>query len=520
MHSRFGCARRDAAPWRLIRRRGGRPPERPRRTGRAALLEVRDIALRFGGIVALDGVSFALERGPDPGPDRSERRRQDDAVQLHQPPLHAEPRRHPVRRAARCSTGRRIASPRSASPAPFRTWRCSARKRVLDNVRIGGHARCRGDFLTDALRLPVGAAAGGGADRDRLGAARACSICARWRCGRRPGCRSAPASGSSWRARWPHARSCCCSTSRPAGSTHERGRRARRADPAHPRRAAGHRAARRASHGLVMSVSDKVVALDFGRKIAEGTPAAVQQDAAVIGAYLGTGQPHGARSRAMMLEVSGLDAFYGEDQALYGVGFALDEGRCARCSAPTAPARRPCCARCAAWSAPAARSASTGKPDRRLGDRGHRAARHRACAGGPRHVCRALTVEENLQLGAMTRRDRAGIAADIEQVYAHFPRLKERRAQQAGTLSGGEQQMLAVGRALMLRPRLMLLDEPSFGLAPLVVEELFAILRRVNRETRGGDADRRAERRAGARPRRTRLPARNRPHRHGRARPP
>jgi len=91
------------------------------------------------------------------------------------------------------------------------------------------------------------------------------------------------------------------------------------------------------------------------------------------------------------------------------------------------------------------------------------------------------TVEENLQIGAMTRRDRKEIAADVERVYGYFPRLKERHGQQAGTLSGGEQQMLAVGRAMMLRPRLMLLDEPSFGLAPLIVEELFGILRTLNR---------------------------------------
>jgi branched-chain amino acid transport system ATP-binding protein len=91
------------------------------------------------------------------------------------------------------------------------------------------------------------------------------------------------------------------------------------------------------------------------------------------------------------------------------------------------------------------------------------------------------TVEENLQIGAMTRWDRPGIVADVERVYGYFPRLKERRGQQAGTLSGGEQQMLAVARAMMLRPKLMLLDEPSFGLAPLVVQELFAILRTLNR---------------------------------------
>jgi branched-chain amino acid transport system ATP-binding protein len=91
-----------------------------------------------------------------------------------------------------------------------------------------------------------------------------------------------------------------------------------------------------------------------------------------------------------------------------------------------------------------------------------------------------LTVEENLRLGAYTRHDKR-VAADFERLYGYFPRLKERRRQQAGTLSGGEQQMLAISRALMLRPKLLLLDEPSFGLAPLMVEEIFRILRSINR---------------------------------------
>jgi branched-chain amino acid transport system ATP-binding protein len=95
-----------------------------------------------------------------------------------------------------------------------------------------------------------------------------------------------------------------------------------------------------------------------------------------------------------------------------------------------------------------------------------------------------LTTEENLRLGAYTRKDRDAVEADLERMYGLFPRLKERRSQQAGTLSGGEQQMLAVSRALMLRPKLMLLDEPSFGLAPLIVKELFGILRTVNEKER------------------------------------
>jgi branched-chain amino acid transport system ATP-binding protein len=92
-----------------------------------------------------------------------------------------------------------------------------------------------------------------------------------------------------------------------------------------------------------------------------------------------------------------------------------------------------------------------------------------------------LTVEENLQLGAITRSDRGAVAEDLERTLNYFPKLRERYYQQAGTLSGGEQQMLAISRALMLRPKLMLLDEPSFGLAPLIVQELFEILRTLNR---------------------------------------
>jgi branched-chain amino acid transport system ATP-binding protein len=182
-----------------------------------------------------------------------------------------------------------------------------------------------------------------------------------------------------------------------------------------------------------------------------------------------------------MLEARGLSAFYGENQALYGLDFGLTQGGIvtllgANGAGKTTTLRALC--------GMVRFSGDIRFDGKSLAGRTTEDVVRLGIAHVPegRGTFLRMTVEENLRLGAMTRRDRTGIAGDIDQVYAQFPRLKERRAQPAGTLSGGEQQMLAVGRALMLRPRLMLLDEPSFGLAPLIVAEMFEILRRLNRE--------------------------------------
>ena len=185
----------------------------------------------------------------------------------------------------------------------------------------------------------------------------------------------------------------------------------------------------------------------------------------------------------MMLEVHGLCAYYGQSQALHGLDFGLGEGAVVTLLGANGAGKTTTLRALCGMVRMTGDIRFDGKP---IMGRATEDIVRLGIAHVPegRGTFVRMSVEENLRLGATTRRDHAAITADIEEIYTLFPRLKERRGQQAGTLSGGEQQMLAVGRALMLRPRLMLLDEPSFGLAPLLVAELFATLRRLNRERR------------------------------------
>ena len=183
------------------------------------------------------------------------------------------------------------------------------------------------------------------------------------------------------------------------------------------------------------------------------------------------------------LEAAGLHASYGLTRVLHGIDFSMDEGTIttllgANGAGKTTTLR----ALCGMVRTEGAVSFGGQRIDGRATEDIVRLGIAHVPDGRGTFV--NLTTEENLRLGAYTRKERAAIEQDLERVYGYFPRLRERRAQQAGTLSGGEQQMLAVSRALMLRPKLMLLDEPSFGLAPLLVGELFGILRAVNEQER------------------------------------
>jgi branched-chain amino acid transport system ATP-binding protein len=187
---------------------------------------------------------------------------------------------------------------------------------------------------------------------------------------------------------------------------------------------------------------------------------------------------------AALLDIANIETWYGPIPALRGVSLAVETGRIVAVLGANGAGKTTLLRTIAGIVDPRvgavsfAGAAIHGRDPDKIVRRGI------SLVPEGRQVFPLLSVAENLSVGAFARKDNAAVAQDLEQVYALFPRLKERRAQTAGMLSGGEQQMLAIGRALMARPTLLMLDEPSLGLSPLLVVEIFGAIRRIN-ETLG-----------------------------------
>jgi ABC-type branched-subunit amino acid transport system ATPase component/ABC-type branched-subunit amino acid transport system permease subunit len=242
---------------------------------------------------------------------------------------------------------------------------------------------------------------------------------------------------------------------------------------------------------LVMDISDAVNVLDYGKLIASGTPEAVKKDQAVITAYLGVERKEAdlCTTRDLlegrceeMLVVEDLVTAYGNIEALHGVSVSVPKGQVVAVLGANGAGK----------STLLHTISGIVKPSRgHVYHQGKDIARMAPEKIVSRGICQVpegrqlfptLSVEDNLVVGATGRRDKSGMQDDIAYIYELFPILHERRKQEAGTLSGGEQQMLAIGRALMGRPQLLLLDEPSMGLAPLAVERIFEALAKLNEQ--------------------------------------
>jgi len=183
-----------------------------------------------------------------------------------------------------------------------------------------------------------------------------------------------------------------------------------------------------------------------------------------------------------MLRIEGLSVHYGGIHALQGVSFEVPEGKIVTLIGANGAGKSTTLNSIVGLVKPSSGTITLdGAP---LGSLATKDIVRRGVVLAPegRRIFPNLTTEENLALGAFARDDKAGVAADERKAYALFPRLEERRKQKAGTLSGGEQQMLAVARALMSRPKLLMMDEPSLGLAPLIVKMIFDIVRTINAE--------------------------------------